>query len=128
GERGAIAKTISLTTMIDDYCKTNNLTLYETAVGFKYIAKLMTTEHVLIGGEESGGLGTSIHIPERDGIFNGLLLLEMMAKRKRTLAELSQELDEQFGMHRYRRIDQKMTHERKDAILAKAKEGISALG
>jgi phosphomannomutase len=128
GQKGAVAKTISLTAMIDEYCTKNNITMYETPVGFKYIAKLMTTEKIMIGGEESGGLGTMLHIPERDGIFNGLLLMEMMAARGKSLGELSRELDDEFGVHRYRRIDQKMTVEQKDAILARAKAGLTTLG
>jgi phosphomannomutase len=126
--RGSVAKTISLTTMIDDYCKQNDIHMFETAVGFKHIAKLMTTDNIVIGGEESGGLGTSLHIPERDGIFNGLLLLEMMAKRGKTLGELSRGLDDQFGMHRYRRVDKLMSVEEKDRILATAKGGLKKLG
>ncbi len=128
GRKGAVAKTISLTTMIDDYCKRKRIKMHETPVGFKYIAKLMTTEKIVIGGEESGGLGTNLHIPERDGIFNGLLVLEMMARRGRTLGELSAELDEEFGPHRYRRVDQRMTVEQKDRILARAKGGVENLG
>lgn len=128
GQKGAVAKTISLTTMIDQYCRDNNITLFETPVGFKYIAKLMTTEKIVIGGEESGGLGTVLHIPERDGIFNGLLLMEMMAARGKTLGELSRQLDEEYGIHRYRRIDQKMTVEQKEAILARAEAGVEMLG
>jgi phosphomannomutase len=126
-QRGAVAKTISLTTMVNDYCRRNNIKLHETAVGFKHIAKLMTTEKIVIGGEESGGLGTTLHIPERDGIFNGLLVLEMMAKRGKTLGQLSAELDEEFGPHRYRRIDQKMTEQKKQAILARANAGVKEL-
>ena len=126
--RGAVAKTISLTTMVDDYCEKNGIRLLETPVGFKYIAKLMTEEKLLIGGEESGGLGTALHIPERDGIFNGLLLLEMMAKRGKGIGELSCELDDEFGPHRYRRIDQRMSPERKKAILKKAASGPATLG
>lgn len=127
-KRGAVAKTISLSTMVNDYCTRNKIRLLETPVGFKYIAKLMTEEKLLIGGEESGGLGTALHIPERDGIFNGLLLLEMMAKRGKGIGELSRELDEEFGVHRYRRIDQRMTPARKEAILKKAASGVSRLG
>jgi phosphomannomutase len=128
GQKGAVVKTISLTTMVNDYCTRNGIKLYETPVGFKHIAKLMTTEKVVIGGEESGGLGTSLHIPERDGIFNGLLLLEMMAKRGKTLGQLSRELDDEFGVHRFRRIDKHMTHQKKDEILARAKAGVTKLG
>ncbi len=125
--KGAVAKTISLTTMINDYCARNGITMHETAVGFKYIAKLMTTEKIVIGGEESGGLGTALHIPERDGIFNGLLLLEMMASRGKTLGQLSRELDDEFGPHRYSRRDVRMTPEQKKTILARAKAGVSKL-
>ncbi len=127
-QKGAVAKTISLTTMINQYCERNGIKLFETAVGFKYIAKLMVSEKLVIGGEESGGLGTNLHIPERDGIFNGLLLLEMMAKRGKTLGQLSRELDEEFGPHRYRRVDMKMTVARKNEILARAKAGVAKLG
>lgn len=126
--KGAVAKTISLTTMVDDYCRRNKITLYETPVGFKYIAKQMTERRIVIGGEESGGLGTILHIPERDGIFNGLLLMEMMARRGKTLGELSRELDSEFGPHRYNRRDVKMTPERKMAILKHAKRGVEKLG
>jgi phosphomannomutase len=127
-QKGAVVKTISLTTMVNDYCSRHNIKLYETAVGFKHIAKLMSEERVVIGGEESGGLGTILHIPERDGIFNGLLLLEMMARRGKTLGQLSRELDEEFGPHRYRRIDQRMTVERKEQILKRAAAGVTKLG
>jgi alpha-D-glucose phosphate-specific phosphoglucomutase len=127
-QKGSVAKTISLTTMIDDYCSRNNIHMFETPVGFKFIAKLMTTENLVIGGEESGGLGTNLHIPERDGIFNGLLVLEMMARRGKTLGELSRSLDDQFGMHRYRRVDKLMTVEQKERILSAAKSGVTKLG
>lgn len=126
--RGGVAKTISLTTMIDRYCERNRIRMWETRVGFKYIAHLMTTERVVIGGEESGGLGTALHIPERDGIFNGLLLMEMMARRKKSIGALSRELDEEFGVHRYARRDVRMTPERKEAILRHARHGVEALG
>jgi len=128
GLKGAVAKTISLTTMINRYCERNGIRMYETPVGFKYIAKLMTSEKIVIGGEESGGLGTALHIPERDGIFNGLLVMEMMARRGKTLGELSRELDDEFGPHRYDRRDVLMTVEQKDRILARARAGVSRLG
>jgi phosphomannomutase len=115
--RGAVVKTVSLTSMVNKFCEQNGITLYETPVGFKHVAKLMAEEKILIGGEESGGLGTSLHIPERDGIFNGLLILEMMAARKKSLKELCDELDEEFGPHRYRRIDAKVTEQQKKQIM-----------
>lgn len=115
--RGAVVKTVSLTSMVDMFCERNSIELHETPVGFKYVAKLMSEEKILIGGEESGGLGTSLHIPERDGVFNALLLLEMMASRKKSLAVLCEELDEEFGPHRYRRRDVTVTEQQKKQIL-----------
>lgn len=115
--RGAVVKTVSLTSMVNKFCEKHGITLYETPVGFKHVAKLMAEEKILIGGEESGGLGTSLHIPERDGIFNGLLILEMMAARKKSLKELCDDLDEEFGPHRYRRIDAKVTEQQKKQIM-----------
>lgn len=117
GRRGAVAKTVSLTSMVNKYCEKNNIQLFETPVGFKHIAKLMNEHKILIGGEESGGLGTILHIPERDGIFNSLLLLEVMAKRDMTIAELSEELDKEFGPHRYWRRDVRVSDTEKKVLL-----------
>ena len=117
GLRGKVAKTVSLTTMVNKFCEANGIEVIETPVGFKYIAKLMVDEDILIGGEESGGLSTKLHIPERDGIFNAMLLLEVMVKRNKSLKELSDELDEQFGVHRYKRKDITVTEEIKARIM-----------
>ncbi len=116
-KRGAVVKTVSLTSMVNKYCEKHGIELYETPVGFKHTAKLMNEKNVLIGGEESGGLGTSIHIPERDGIFNGLLLLEVMATQNKSLKQLCKELDDEFGVHRYQRKDIRMTPLEKKQIL-----------
>ena len=115
--RGAVVKTVSLTSMVDAYCEKHGIKVYETPVGFKHVAKLMAEEKIIIGGEESGGLGTSMHIPERDGVFNGLLLMEMMATRKQSLKEMCDELDAELGPHRYRRSDVRVTEQQKKAIL-----------
>lgn len=116
-KRGAVVKTVSLTSMVSKYCEKHKIKLYETPVGFKYTAKLMSEENVLIGGEESGGLGTSLHIPERDGLFNGLLLLEVMANTKKSLKELCEQLDEEFGPHRFHRRDVRVTAQLKKQIV-----------
>lgn len=116
--RGAVVKTVSLTSMVNRYCEQHNIKLYETPVGFKHVAKLMSEEKILIGGEESGGLGTSLHIPERDGVFNGLLILEMMAWRRKSLKQLCDELDDEFGPHRFRRRDILVTEQEKKAIMS----------
>ena len=127
-KRGAVAKTVSLTSMVNKYCEKNGIKLHETPVGFKYIAKLMTEEKILIGGEESGGLGTILHIPERDGIFNGMLLLEVMAVLKASIKDLSDELDEEFGVHRFLRRDVRMTDAQKSAILSACRQEPSKIG
>lgn len=116
--RGSVVKTVSLTSMVNKYCEKNKIKLYETPVGFKYTAELMSKEKVLIGGEESGGLGTLLHIPERDGIFNGMLLLEVMAAEKKTLKELCKDLDKEFGVHKFRRKDIRVTPQLKKQILS----------
>lgn len=127
-KRGAVAKTVSLTSMVNKYCESHNIKLHETPVGFKYIAKLMSEEKIIIGGEESGGLGTILHIPERDGIFNGMLLLEVMAVRGKSLADLSDELDEEFGVHRFQRRDVRVTEEEKLTIISACKNSPRKLG
>jgi len=127
-KRGAVVKTVSLTSMVDIYCKKNGLKLHETPVGFKHTAKLMNELKILIGGEESGGLGTILHIPERDGIFNALLLLEMMTVRKKSLKELCDELDTEFGTHRFLRRDVTVTDAQKKAILLACKRKPTKIG
>lgn len=127
-KRGAVVKTVSLTSMVNIYCEKRGIKLYETPVGFKYTAQLMNEENILIGGEESGGLGTALHIPERDGIFNGLLLLEVMAVEKKTLKQLCLELDKEFGTHRYLRRDVIVTQTQKRQILSACEKSPKKLG
>jgi len=126
--RGAVVKTVSVTSMVDRYCERNNIPLYVTPVGFKHIARIMQQERVLLGGEESGGFATVIHLPERDGVFAGLLLLEMLVMRGKTLKQLCQELDEEFGPHRYRRVDVPVTQREKNAILRACSKRPARLG
>ena len=103
-------------------------TMHETPIGFKYICRMMTERDVLIGGEESGGLGVKGHIPERDGIFLGLLLCEVMAVRKKPLSELVQELMDEFGQHEFHRIDLHVTEREKIAIMKKYQKGVKEIG
>ena len=103
--RGEVVKTFSTTQMIDKLARKYNLPLRVTPIGFKYICELMQTRDVLIGGEESGGIGVKGHLPERDGILNSLLLAEVMADRGKTLGGLVDELSDEFGPHFYDRVD-----------------------
>ncbi len=127
-KRGAVAKTVSLTSMVNMYCEKKNIKLYETPVGFKHIAQKMVEEDILIGGEESGGLSCILHIPERDGLFNAMFILEVMAIREMSLKQLCEELDEEFGIHRYLRRDVRVTESVKKQILNAAAKGPNHLG
>lgn len=102
---GPIAKTISGSFLIDRIAKKYRLSIIETPIGFKYIAELLEKREIFIGGEESGGIGLPGHIPERDGILSGLLILERMSWEKKTLRQLIKELHQEFGSSFYGRID-----------------------
>jgi phosphomannomutase len=121
---GEVVKSFSVTQMIDKQCKRYGLTMRETPIGFKYICRQMTEGDVLIGGEESGGLGVKGHLPERDGIFLGLLLCEVMARRRKSLGALVQELMEEYGQHEFRRIDLHVTEKEKAAIMKTYQKGV----
>ncbi|HEX5483113.1 MAG TPA: phosphoglucomutase/phosphomannomutase family protein, partial [Terriglobia bacterium] len=105
GRRGEVVRTFSTTTLVDKIARKHHLPRHVTPIGFKYVCELMLSRDVLIGGEESGGIGIKGHLPERDGVLNSLLLAEVMAKKGRTLGELVRELDEEFGPHCYGRVD-----------------------
>jgi phosphomannomutase len=105
GLRGEVVKTFSTTQMIDKIAAKHSLKLHLTPIGFKYICEWMLKSDILIGGEESGGIGIKGHLPERDGILNSLLLAEVMAQKRKTLGELVEELSEEYGPHYYGRVD-----------------------
>jgi phosphomannomutase len=126
-QTGEIAKSISVSQMINKMCQKYGLRLHETPVGFKYLCRLMIERKILIAAEESGGLGLRAHLPERDGIYIGLLLCEVMARRKRKLSELVEELMIEFGWHYYNRIDAHMSEKEKQQTLAAYKKGIKSL-
>ena len=104
-ERGALVKSLTSTSMIHRLGELYKVPVFETAVGFKYICPLMLRENALMGGEESGGYGFRGHIPERDGILSGLMILEYMAKTGKRPSELIGDLFSTVGPHHYRRRD-----------------------
>jgi len=122
--RGIVVKTFSTTQMLDKMAEKFGLEIITTPVGFKHICKLMLEKDVLIGGEESGGIGVKIHLPERDGIFLGLLLTELVIDYGKNLSELVKALEDEFTPHKYKRIDIHTTEEKKQQILSKCKSGI----
>lgn len=110
GLTGSVVRTVSTTRMIDRLAKKYGLVLHETPVGFNHIADYMMKEEVLIGGEESGGIGFSGHIPEGDGILMGLLIIEMIAESKTTLYEMVEDLQKEAGPVFYDRIDLRLKY------------------
>lgn len=112
-ERGPIVKTISTTNMLNKLGKLYNVPVYETGVGFKYVAPKMLETKAMIGGEESGGYAFRGHVPERDGILAGLYFLDMMVQQNKKPSELLAELFAKVGPHFYDRIDTPFTGDRK---------------
>ena len=102
---GEVAKSFSTTKMIDKIAGRLGRKVWESPIGFKYICDLMLERDILIGGEESGGIGTKLHLPERDSIVSSLLLAEMMAWHGKTLGELMALLHAEYGEHHYGRVD-----------------------
>ncbi len=105
GERGPIVKTISTTKMLNKLGQLYGVPVYETGVGFKYIAPKMVEVGAMIGGEESGGYAFRRHVPERDGLLAGLYLLDMMVQTGRRPSQLLDLLFEKVGPHYYKRVD-----------------------
>ncbi len=102
---GDVAKTFSSTKMLDKIAEKFGRQIFETPIGFKYICELMLERDILLGGEESGGIGTKLYLPERDATVMALLLVEVMAWHRKSLGELVGQLHHEFGEHHYGRID-----------------------
>ena len=124
-----MVKTFSTTKLVDKLAKKHGLPLYETPIGFKYIAEhMLAPKHpngILIGGEESGGIGIpSLGGPERDGVLNATLLAQAMAHYGKSLGELVAELHEEFGPHHYGRVDLTLKLGQKE----RAMEALSQIG
>ena len=119
GWRGAVARTFSQSQLIPRIASKFGLTLYERPIGFKNIAELMLDTDILIGGEESGGVGLSRHLPERDGIFVNLLVLDLLAASGKSCTELVREMWKEFGEFHYDRRDLHVPIQAGQAVVAK---------
>ena len=117
GMSGTIVKTFSTTTLLDKQAVEYGLRVKVTPIGFKYIAEEIRNGDVLVGGEESGGIAVKGHLPERDGIYIGLLIIEMMVKSGKSLSELVRDLFEEFGMHATYRNDIHTEDKKKRAMI-----------
>ncbi len=116
-QTGRVVKALTTTSMVDKMCAFYGLPLVETGVGFKYICAEMLKGGVLLGAEESGGIGFPNHIPERDGIAAGLMLLELLATEKISVNKMLAKLEKQFGPHHYGRIDTHFPLEKRAALM-----------
>jgi phosphomannomutase len=118
---GKVVVAFSASPKIKKMCEAYGLECEVTKIGFKYIAEIMTTEDVLVGGEESGGIAVKGHVPERDGIWDGLIVLEHLAATGKTIHELIAEIYDVVGSFAYHRNDLVLTEEKKQAVLAMCK-------
>jgi phosphomannomutase len=120
---GDIAKTFSVTKLIDKLAAKFNRKLHEVPIGFKYVCELMLQQNILIGGEESGGIGTSLYLPERDATVCALLLAELMAWHGKSLGDLIRALHAEFGEYHYARVDLDLKPGQKEKAIARFARG-----
>lgn len=116
GERGPMVRSVTMTRMVDRLGERYDCPVYETPVGFVHLGPKMMETDALIAGEESGGYAFRGHIPERDGILSGLLILEAMVKTGRKPSELLQAVYDEIGTHEYDRVDITLRGDERDAI------------
>ena len=125
---GEIVRAFNTTRMLDRIAAKYGRKLHECGIGFKYICDLMLERDILIGGEESGGIGIRRHLPERDGILNSLLLANIMAEEGKPLGDLVRDLQKEYGEHHYGRLDLHLNNEVKDEAMRRAKEKPARIG
>ena len=119
---GSVVRSLGTTHMLDAIAKKYGITVHETPVGFKHIAKYMMSEEVIIGGEESGGFSIKGHIPEKDGILANLMVAEMCAKRGKPLSKIWAELIKRFGDYKGLRSKLSLSDDKKQKLMSSLKE------
>lgn len=115
---GEIVKTFNMSCQIDRMCDKFGFKLNVTPIGFKYICDLMLKKDILLGGEESGGMGFKDHIPERDAVLASLYLIELMACEKKNLDQILEKISNEFGYFYYNRIDLHIEEDRKKKFVS----------
>ena len=125
---GCVVRAFNTTKMLDRIAAKHGRELVETPIGFKYTCDVMLEREVLIGGEESGGIGITRHLPERDGILNSLLLANVMADERKTIGQLVASLQKDFGEHHYARLDMHIPNDVKERAIRRASNGLSQFG
>ena len=118
---GDVVRAFNTTRMLDRICAKYGRKLHETSIGFKYVADLMMERDILMGGEESGGIGYSRFLPERDGVLNCLLLANVMAEEGKPLGQLVADLQREFGPHFYGRRDLHIPEDVKQNAIQRAR-------
>ena len=121
GWPGAVTRAFNTTKMLDRIAAKYGRELIEHGIGFKYVVDLMLEREIVMGGEESGGIGFQRHLPERDGLLNALLLANVMAQEGKTLGQLVADLQAEYGEHQYGRIDLHISDDVKNAAIARAR-------
>jgi phosphomannomutase len=118
---GAVTRAFNTTSMLDRIARKYHRELIEHGIGFKYVCDIVLSgREVLVGGEESGGIGIPRHLPERDGILNCLLLANVMAEEGKSLGQLVEQLQNEYGRHYYGRRDLHIADELKLSALCRA--------
>ena len=120
---GEIVKTFSTTRLLEKVARSLGAVIHETAIGFKYVADLMLARNVLIGGEESGGIGLGHFMPERDGILSGLLVAEAVAHYGRPLSDIIERMEQEFGALHYDRRDVNRPMEQNARLIERVRSG-----
>jgi phosphomannomutase len=118
---GAVTRAFNTTKMLDRICLKHGRQLIEHGIGFKFVCDYMLEREIVMGGEESGGIGFQRHLPERDGLLNSLLLANVMAQEGKTLGRLVADLQAEYGEHQYGRIDLHIPRDLIDGAVARAK-------
>jgi phosphomannomutase len=121
GWPGAVTRAFNTTKMLDRICLKHGRELIEHGIGFKFVCDYMLEREILMGGEESGGIGFQRHLPERDGLLNALLLANVMAQEGKTLGQLVADLQAEYGEHQYGRIDLTIPDDVKNGAIARAR-------
>lgn len=118
GMKGGIVQTVCGTGLIDRMAADYGLETFETPVGFKYICELMTKKNILVGGEETGGIGFKGYIPERDGFLSAILIMELIIRKKKPLSKIVEELNKKYGSFVYEREDQIFDSSKRKKLLS----------
>ena len=121
GWPGAVTRAFNTTKMLDRICAKHGRELIEHGIGFKFVCDYMLEREILMGGEESGGIGFQRHMPERDGLLNALLLANVTAQEGKTLGQLVADLQAEYGEHQYGRIDLTIPDDVKNGAIARAR-------